>query len=204
MRHLKNFKLFEEAPTFDMEYPMAKGKMKFSQEEKDTLKGLGADEIDDYKITFNETIDRVPNEYTGKLDTIRPINYHIHVTKRAIGGGFRVEFECYDKGRQKWLPMFVFYGTKWEPSSSDTYFRFVQTLEEVIATISLGKEKFMDYCIEDRLFDIVNLSGIFNPAYRKLPAHRKPDSFGKAPIPRHTADDYLNKIGNLFRRKGKK
>jgi hypothetical protein len=57
MRHLKRFKLYEEAPPFIEDNPISRGLIKFTQEEQDIMAELGADEINHYDITFRERED---------------------------------------------------------------------------------------------------------------------------------------------------
>ncbi len=173
MKHIKKFKIFEEAPPFNMEHPEAKGFAEFSQMEKDKLKRLGADVIDDYKITFNEMVESVENRHTGEKIVLRPepIQYRIHVTKTSAFRSFHVEFECFDVGRQSWRPMFILDS---DISSDPPVATIaVSTIEGVINVISSGISNFEAYCKKYLHFDIVNLSPMFEQKYRK----GKKDSF---------------------------
>jgi hypothetical protein len=167
MKHIKRFKIFEEAPPFNMEHPEAKGFAEFSQMEKDKLKRLGADVIDDYKITFNERVESVENRRTGEKIVLRPepIEYRIHVTKTSVFRGFHVEFECFDRERQSWRPMFILDSDfSFEPPVATIT---VATIQGVINVISSGISSFEVYCKEYLTSDLVNLSPMFNQKYRK-------------------------------------
>jgi hypothetical protein len=173
MKHIKRFQLFEEAPPFDMEHPEAKGLAEFSQMEKDKLKRLGADVIDDYKITFNEMVESVENRHTGEKIVLspEPIEYRIHVTKTSASRSFYVEFECFDRGRQSWRPMYILDS---EISSEPPVATIaVSTIEGGINVISSGISNFEAYCKKYLHFDIVNLSPIFDPKPKKFRGYPK-------------------------------